>query len=136
MVQKWLPVLLLIFPREPLSCWQWSLAVHGGTAATTHTHTHARTRTNSHCSPTLLICAYLLLSMMAPSTPDPKPATAEIAVSDIVDYAQRISGITAAPSYWKPGMAMVGFAPPAPRPEMMRAGALSAFAVTTGELVG
>lgn len=29
-------------------------------------------------------------------------------------------------------MAMVGFAPPAPRPEMMRAGALSAFAVNTG----
>ncbi|CAM9615300.1 unnamed protein product [Pylaiella littoralis] len=57
---------------------------------------------------------------------------AEIGVSDIVDYAQRISGITSAPSYWKPGMSMVGFAPPAPRPEMMRAGALSAFAVTTG----
>ncbi|CAN0334064.1 unnamed protein product, partial [Laminaria digitata] len=48
-----------------------------------------------------------------------------IEVHDVVDYAQRISGITSAPSYWKPGMAMVGFAPPAPRPEMMRAGALS-----------
>lgn len=59
--------------------------------------------------------------------------TAEIAVGDIVDYAQRISGITSAPSYWRPGMAMVGFAPPAPRPEMMRAGALSAFAATAGE---
>lgn len=69
--------------------------------------------------------------------PQPQiPHAAEIAVSDIVDYAQRISGITSAPSYWKPGMAMVGFAPPAPRPEMMRAGALSAFAVTTGRLVG
>lgn len=55
---------------------------------------------------------------------------AEIEVHDVVDYAQRISGITSAPSYWKPGMAMVGFAPPAPRPEMMRAGALSAFAAT------
>lgn len=32
-------------------------------------------------------------------------------------------------------MAMVGFAPPAPRPEMMRAGALSAFAVSTGVYV-
>lgn len=31
-------------------------------------------------------------------------------------------------------MAMVGFAPPAPRPEMMRAGALSAFASNTGGL--
>ncbi|CAN0027080.1 unnamed protein product [Hapterophycus canaliculatus] len=57
---------------------------------------------------------------------------AEIPVGDIVDYAQRISGITSAPSYWKPGMAMVGFAPPAPRPEMMRAGALSAFASNAG----
>eukprot|EP00903_Cladosiphon_okamuranus_P007730 g7490.t1 len=61
-----------------------------------------------------------------------KAEASEIAVGDIVDYAQRISGITSAPSYWKPGMAMVGFAPPAPRPEMMRAGALSAFAVATG----
>lgn len=60
---------------------------------------------------------------------------AEIPVGDIVDYAQRISGITSAPSYWKPGMAMVGFAPPAPRPEMMRAGALSAFAANTGRLI-
>lgn len=58
------------------------------------------------------------------------PGAAEIEVHDVVDYAQRISGITSAPSYWKPGMAMVGFAPPAPRPEMMRAGALSAFAAT------
>lgn len=56
--------------------------------------------------------------------------TAEIELHDVVDYAQRISGITSAPSYWKPGMAMVGFAPPAPRPEMMRAGALSAFAAS------
>ena len=56
--------------------------------------------------------------------------TAEIEIHDVVDYAQRISGITSAPSYWKPGMAMVGFAPPAPRPEMMRAGALSAFAAS------
>lgn len=63
-------------------------------------------------------------------------SAAEIDVSDVVDYAQRISGITAAPSYWKPGMAMVGFAPPAPRPEMMRAGALSAFAITTGAFLG
>eukprot|EP00752_Nemacystus_decipiens_P012009 g10647.t1 len=61
-----------------------------------------------------------------------KAESSEIALGDIVDYAQRISGITSAPSYWKPGMAMVGFAPPAPRPEMMRAGALSAFAVSTG----
>ncbi|CAM9104842.1 unnamed protein product, partial [Ascophyllum nodosum] len=53
-------------------------------------------------------------------------------VRDVVDYAQRISGITSAPSYWKPGMAMVGFAPPAPRPEMMRAGALSALADALG----
>lgn len=59
---------------------------------------------------------------------------AEIEVGDVVDYAQRISGITSAPPYWKPGMAMVGFVPPAPRPEMMRAGALSAFAVATGGL--
>eukprot|EP00904_Undaria_pinnatifida_P001660 jgi/Undpi1/11495/HiC_scaffold_30.g13792.m1 len=57
-----------------------------------------------------------------------KAEAAEIEIHDVVDYAQRISGITSAPSYWKPGMAMVGFAPPAPRPEMMRAGALSAFA--------
>ncbi|CAM9390025.1 unnamed protein product [Ectocarpus sp. 4 AP-2014] len=61
-----------------------------------------------------------------------KAEAAEIDVRDIVDYAQRISGITSAPAYWKPGMAMVGFAPPAPRPEMMRAGALSAFAVSPG----
>lgn len=76
----------------------------------------------------------LLLWILLPPTLNPH--TAEIAVSDIVDYAQRISGITSAPSYWKPGMAMVGFAPPAPRPEMMRAGALSAFALTTGKRVG
>lgn len=60
------------------------------------------------------------------------PQTAEIDVREVVDYAQRISGITSAPSYWKPGMAMVGFAPPAPRPEMMRAGALSAFSDVVG----
>lgn len=87
--------------------------------------------------PSSLRASPLATTLVAPFTPDAKiRMTAEIAVSDIVDYAQRISGITSAPSYWKPGMAMVGFAPPAPRPEMMRAGALSAFAVTTGKQVG
>ena len=69
----------------------------------------------------LFVLKYLSLSRIA-----------EIKVRDVVDYAQRISGITSAPSYWKPGMAMVGFAPPAPRPEMMRAGALSALADALG----
>ncbi|CAM9503638.1 unnamed protein product [Choristocarpus tenellus] len=58
--------------------------------------------------------------------------SAIVKVGDIVDYAQRVSGTTSAPSYWQPSMAMVGFAPPAPRAEMMRAGALSALAMATG----
>ncbi|CAM9765467.1 unnamed protein product [Discosporangium mesarthrocarpum] len=59
---------------------------------------------------------------------------AKVDIGDIVAYAQRISGTTSAPSYWRPGMAMVGFAPPAPRAEMMRGGALSLFAVATEAL--
>ncbi|KAG5181469.1 hypothetical protein JKP88DRAFT_263586 [Tribonema minus] len=54
-----------------------------------------------------------------------KACAAGVAVSDIVAYAQRISGTTSAPAYWKPGMPMVGFLPPAPLPEMMRMGALT-----------
>lgn len=56
-----------------------------------------------------------------------RAAAAGVAVPDIVAYAQRISGTTSAPAYWKPGMPMVGFLPPAPLPEMMRMGALTRF---------
>ena len=44
---------------------------------------------------------------------------------EIVAYAHRISGTTSAPSYWRPGLPMFGFTPPAPQEQMMRAGVLS-----------
>lgn len=54
-------------------------------------------------------------------------AAVAVDIDDIVAYASRISGTTGAPDYWKPGMPMVGFVPPAPLPEMMRSGALTAY---------
>ncbi|CAM9912142.1 unnamed protein product, partial [Phaeothamnion confervicola] len=48
-----------------------------------------------------------------------------IVPAEIVAYAQRISGTTAAPPDWEPGMPMVNFRPPAPTEETMRSGALS-----------
>mmetsp|Transcript_4535 Transcript_4535/g.6252 ORF Transcript_4535/g.6252 Transcript_4535/m.6252 type:complete len:227 (-) Transcript_4535:57-737(-) len=54
-----------------------------------------------------------------------------IALGTLLAYAQRMSGTTSAPPYWKPGMPMIGFIRPAPHPELMRAGALHAF--STGQ---
>ncbi|ETV66854.1 hypothetical protein, variant [Aphanomyces astaci] len=44
---------------------------------------------------------------------------------DIVAYAHKIAGSTSAPPNWQPEYPMFGFVPPAPTPEMMRAGVLS-----------
>ncbi|GLD94814.1 hypothetical protein PINS_up003439 [Pythium insidiosum] len=44
---------------------------------------------------------------------------------DVVAYAHRIAGTTAADKNWRPGFPMFGFMPPAPQEHMMRAGVLS-----------
>ncbi|ETV99016.1 hypothetical protein H310_08489 [Aphanomyces invadans] len=44
---------------------------------------------------------------------------------EVVAYAHKIAGSTSAPPNWKPEYPMFGFVPPAPTPEMMRAGVLS-----------
>lgn len=51
--------------------------------------------------------------------------TVSLNPQEVVAYAHRIAGTTSAPTYWKPGFPMFGFAPPAPQEQMMRAGVLS-----------
>ncbi|GLE11693.1 hypothetical protein PINS_up024262 [Pythium insidiosum] len=52
-------------------------------------------------------------------------AVARLDPRDVVAYAHRIAGTTAADKNWRPGFPMFGFMPPAPQEHMMRAGVLS-----------
>ncbi|OQR81852.1 hypothetical protein THRCLA_11344 [Thraustotheca clavata] len=53
------------------------------------------------------------------------PNTPRFPPQDIIAYAHKVASTTSAALNWQPGFAMVGFLPPAPTPEMMRAGVLS-----------
>ncbi len=48
-----------------------------------------------------------------------------ITIDDLLRYARMVSVSSSAPEYWQPGMPMVGFLPPAPTAEAMRAGAFA-----------
>ncbi|CAK4085035.1 unnamed protein product [Aphanomyces euteiches] len=53
------------------------------------------------------------------------PNKVKLAPRDVIAYAHKIACTTSAPANWQPGYPMFGFMPPAPTPEMMRAGVLS-----------
>ncbi|KAJ0399706.1 hypothetical protein ATCC90586_002699 [Pythium insidiosum] len=54
-----------------------------------------------------------------------QPQQTRLDPRDVVAYAHRIAGTTAADKNWRPGLPMFGFMPPAPQEHMMRAGVLS-----------
>lgn len=47
-----------------------------------------------------------------------------MSTDDVLRFAHRLRGTGGAPPEWTPDKPMVGFLPPAPQPEIMRAGAL------------
>ncbi|KDO19302.1 hypothetical protein SPRG_14694 [Saprolegnia parasitica CBS 223.65] len=51
--------------------------------------------------------------------------TSHMKPQDIIAYAHKVASTSSAPAGWQPGYPMFGFMPPAPTPEMMRAGVLS-----------
>ncbi|OQR82430.1 hypothetical protein ACHHYP_16056 [Achlya hypogyna] len=53
------------------------------------------------------------------------PSATHLAPQDIIAYAHKVASTSSAPAGWQPGFPMFGFMPPAPTPEMMRAGVLS-----------
>ncbi len=56
-----------------------------------------------------------------------------ITIDAILRYARVVSISSSAPEYWQPGMPMVGFLPPAPTAEAMRAGAFAKCEILNGK---
>eukprot|EP01084_Bolivina_argentea_P045517 83795_1 len=57
-----------------------------------------------------------------------------ITIDTILRYAWVVSVSSSAPEYWQPGMPMVGFLPPAPTAEAMRAGAFAKREILDGKV--
>ncbi len=57
-----------------------------------------------------------------------------ITIDAILRYARVVSVSSSAPEYWQPGMPMVGFLPPAPTAEAMRAGAFAKREILDGKV--
>ncbi len=57
-----------------------------------------------------------------------------ITIDDILSYARVVGVSSSAPEYWQPGMPMIGFLPPAPTAEAMRAGAFAKREILDGKV--